>query len=338
MIELFLHIQQVLFAAINAVSRSVLNIMLYSLLSRIFHKWFGFHIVASFFCSMYCISKIVSYVKRLWITNRMKNKTQDEKIIPSELSWESSRRLVQIKYYFSKIFIFSIRTNNENDKFEIDWKYLLDDDTKNMFSSIVNIPFNNGWLFFATIVLTEYQMNHFNDNYIISLIRTISFFIILICGSSIRYQTLYERDKKKFFDFIIKNRDEIECCIAYSNNTIPVGSVCLQIMNSPEGSVIMVQLCQLNSKFNDYFYDVANYICKNLIERLKVNGDGKPIRLVWSLPTCKKDWIFALKANKFILNNSYKDFSFMPLVNSYIEQYEYQDLSSNSLDDTNKNE
>ncbi len=236
------------------------------------------------------------------------------------------------------------RTNNENDKFEIDWKYLLDDDAKNMFSSIINIPFNSRSLFFATIIITEYQMNNYNYNYIISLIRTISFFIILISGSSIRYQTLFERDKKKIFDLNIKNRDEIERYIIYSNKTIPIASICLQILNTPENSIFMVQLCQINSKFNDYFYDLANYTCQNLIERSKFYGNEKKksIRLIWSLPTCKQNWLFAIKSNQLILRNSYKDFSFMPFVNSYVEQYEYfyeyKDLSSNILDDTNKDE
>jgi hypothetical protein len=187
-------------------------------------------------------------------------------------------------------------------------------------------------------------MNNYNYNYIISLIRTITFFIILISGSSIRYQTLFERDRTKFFDLMIKNRDEIERYIIYSNNNIPIVLVCLQIFNTSENSVFMVQLYQINSKFNDYFYDLVNYTCRNLIERIKVYGNEKKksIRLIWSFPTCKQNWIFAIKSNQFILRNSYKDFSFMPLVNSYVEQYEYsyeyKDLSSNILDDTNKDQ
>ncbi len=230
------------------------------------------------------------------------------------------------------------------DKFETDWKFLLNDDLKNMFPSIVNIPFHNGWLFFATVIIIEYQINHYNYSYIISLIRTIGFFVILICGSSVRYQTLFERDHKKYIDFMIKNRDAIERCIVYSNNSIPVASVCLQIFNTPENSIFMVQLYQINSKFEDYFCDIANYTCRNLIELIKIYGNTnqKSIRLIWSLPTCKQNWIFAIKTNKFILKNSYKDFSFMPLVNSYVEQYEYiyeyKVLSSEILDDTKKDQ
>ncbi len=237
------------------------------------------------------------------------------------------------------------RTDNPPDKFEADWKYLLDDDAKTIFSSIVDIPFKNGWLFFATLMIIDYQMNHMNYSYTISLIRTIGFLIILICGSSIRYQTLFERDKKNFFDLMIKKRDEIERYIVYSSNNVPIASVCLQIMNVAENRILMIQLCQLNSKFNDYIYDIGNYICQKLIERLKISGDEneKSAGLIWSLPTCKQNWMFAIKANKFLLKNTYKDFSFMPLVNSYVEQYEYfyeyKGLSSEMVvDDKTANE
>ena len=80
---------QVLFAAIRTVSRSALNIMLYSVLSRIFNKWFGFNTFISFFCSAYCLSKIVGYFKRLWLNARLNNKKPDDKIVISELSWKS---------------------------------------------------------------------------------------------------------------------------------------------------------------------------------------------------------------------------------------------------------
>ena len=42
--------------------------------------------------------------------------------------------------------------------------------------------------------------------------------------------------------------------------------------------------------------------------------------------------------NKFILKSTYKDFSFMPLVNSYIEQYEYKYLSSEIIDEKKKDQ
>lgn len=240
------------------------------------------------------------------------------------------------------------RVNNDKDKFDSDWNFLLDDDEKNMFSSIVNIPFHNGWLFFVIFIIIEYQMNNYEDNYFISLSRTITFFLVLICGSSIRYQTLYQRDQKQFLEFMLKKRDEIQRFIVYSKNTIPIASISLQICNTPDNAVFMIQLYQMNSKFSDYFYDIANYICQHLIESIKMNGNEhkKSIHLIWSLATCKRNWVYALKTNQFILKHSYKDFSFMPLVHSYVEQYEYiyqyKDLSSSSttevLDEKNKDQ
>lgn len=82
-------ILQVAFAAIRTVSRSAVNIMLYSLLSRIFNTWLGFNSLISFFCSAYCLSKIVGYVKRLWLTARLNNKKPDEKIVIDTLTWQS---------------------------------------------------------------------------------------------------------------------------------------------------------------------------------------------------------------------------------------------------------
>jgi hypothetical protein len=80
---------QVLFVAIRTISRSALNIMLYSVLSRIFNKWFGFNTLITFFCSAYCLTKIVDYLKRFWLKARLHKKKPDEKIVLSELSWET---------------------------------------------------------------------------------------------------------------------------------------------------------------------------------------------------------------------------------------------------------
>ncbi|CAF0754350.1 unnamed protein product [Adineta steineri] len=332
---MLVYLLQVLFAAIRTVSRSALNIMLYSFLSRIF-KLFGFNTLITFFCSAYCLSKVTNSFQRLWLNARLNNKKPEEKITLNELTWESPTTIIMNE-----------GTDNQ-DKFETDWKYLLDDDAKNMFPSIVDIPFKNGWLFFATLYAIDYQMNSLNYSYTMSVIRTIGFLIILICGASVRYQTLFEREKNKYFDFMIKNRDEIERYIVYSkNNTKPVASICLQRINESETIILyMVQLFQLNSKFNDYIYDIENYICQKLFEQIKTSADEnkKSFRIIWSIPTCKQNWKFAITANKFILRNTYKDFSFMPLVNSYIEQYEYaydyKDLlsSENIIDDKIKNE
>ena len=305
---------QVIFAAIRTVSRSALNIMLYSMLSRIFNTWFGFNTLITFFCSAYCLSKIVNYFQRIWLQTRLKNKKSDEKILMEDLSWESGM--------------------NSTEKFESSWKFLLDDDTKNIFPAIVDIPFKNGWLFIATLMIIDYQMNNYAYTYTVSLLRTVGFFIVLISGASIRYQTLLEREKQKFFNHMTKVPNEIERYIVYSKETIPVASICLQIMNTEETNIFMVQLCQLNSKFNDYIYDITDYICQRLFERVKIYGNQtkKSIRLIWSIPTCKQNWMYAIKANKFILRNTYKDYSFMPLINSHVEQYEYlyeyEDLST----------
>ena len=247
-------------------------------------------------------------------------------------------------------FFLFIRTDNQNaltSKFEDDWEYLLDDDAKNIFSSIVNIPFKNVWLFFATLVTIDYQMNNLDYSYVTSLTRTIGFLIILICGSSIRYQTLFERDRKDSLNLLIKMRDEVERYILYLNNNgdyIPIASVGLQVINVPEKSIFMVQLDQLNSTFDDYVRDIGNYICQQLIERIKIYGDEnrKSVRLIWSIPSCKQRWTFAVKANKFVLINTYKDFSFMPFVNSYVQQYDYyyewKQSSSEIINDTIQNE
>ena len=152
--------------------------------------------------------------------------------------------------------------------------------------------------------------------------------MLLIAGAAVRYQTLFERERKKCLDFMQENPNEFERYIAYSQNTIPIASVCLQRKDADENAVLLVQLCQLNSKFRDYFYDIVNFTCRNLIERMKIytQENQKSIRLVWSLPTCQKNWTYGIQANKFRLKNTYRDFSFMPFVHSYVEQFEYEEL------------
>ncbi|CAF3390858.1 unnamed protein product [Rotaria sp. Silwood1] len=320
---------QVLFAAIRTISLSAVNLTLYSVLLHIFNYWLGFNGVISFICSAFCLSKTVRYLQRIWLNARLANKKLDEKIFLDQLTWQSPTTM-------------PIKTDNENepvDKFEMDWKYLLDDDTKNIFSSIVNVPFSNGWLFITTIIIVNYQMENFGYSYIGSLFRTIGPLIILLCGSTVRYQTLFERDKKNFFNVMLKKRDDMERYIIYSNNTTPIASACLQILNNSEIPIFMVQLYQLNSKFDDYLYDAGNYMCQKLIERIKIYGDEnkKSVRLIWSFPTCRNNWSIPIKNNKLILKNTYKDFSFLPFVNSHVEQYEYtyeyKDLSSEIIND-----
>jgi hypothetical protein len=84
---MFIALVQVLFATIRTVTRSAVNITLFSLLSRIFNTWLGFNTIVSFFCSAYCLSKIVAYFRRLWWTARLNNKKADERLVADELTW-----------------------------------------------------------------------------------------------------------------------------------------------------------------------------------------------------------------------------------------------------------
>lgn len=175
-------------------------------------------------------------------------------------------------------------------------------------------------------MIIDYQMNNLDCSYTFALLRTLACLIVLICGSSIRYQTLFEREKSNFFQVMVKQRDEIERYIVYTaDRSTPVASICVQSIPSPEIPTLMVQLFQLNSKFDDYIYDVERFLCQQLLERLKTIGNEKKkwSRLVWSIPTCRQNWAAVLKANKFTVRETYEDFAFMPLVKSYVEQYEF---------------
>ena len=327
---------QVTFAAVRTVSRSAVNIMLYSLLSRVFNQWFGFNSIISFFCSAYCLSKIVAYFKRLWLNARLRNKKPDEKLVPSELTWHSGtsaekgsvdhvQDTIRVQIH-CLLFRKPTEQSQSIDQFENDWRYLLDDDAKNLLPSIVNIPFNNGFLFFITLMVIDYQMNSLDFSYAYALVRTLAFLIVLICGSSIRYQTLIGRERQDFFQVMLKQRDEIERYIVYSaDRAAPVASICLQNIPSPEIPTLIVRLFQLNSKFDDYIHDVEHFLCQKVIERAKtlVSERGQRSRVVWSVPTCRQNWSVVLKANKFALRETYEDFAFLPLVKSYVEQYEY---------------
>jgi hypothetical protein len=91
---------QVLFVALRVVFRSAVNVMLYSILWRIFSVWFGLNSTISFFCSLFCLTKVVAYFQRLWLTGRLKNKKPDERIVLNELTWESPTTLITklVKY------------------------------------------------------------------------------------------------------------------------------------------------------------------------------------------------------------------------------------------------
>lgn len=218
---------------------------------------------------------------------------------------------------------FSSRTNHK--QFEIDWKQLIDDDTKHIFSSIVDIPFHSGWLYFLSFIYIDYYSDSYDFKCFLIILRVLSVLIVLISGSAIRYQTLLNRERDHLIDLIAKNPNDFERYIVYSGTKQPLASVCLQNHPVPEYRVFVIHLYQLNSKYTDYFYDIANYTCQRLIARLEVDGNERErnIHLVWPIATCKKSWTYAVRANKFYLRTTYKDFSFMPLVNSEIEQFEY---------------
>ena len=98
---------QVSLTAIRTISRSAFNIMLYSVLSSIF-KWFGFNSFISFVCSVYCLSKIVDYLQRIWLNARLKNKKSNERFVITELIWASPTtitiKLVKHIFAFGKEF------------------------------------------------------------------------------------------------------------------------------------------------------------------------------------------------------------------------------------------
>ncbi len=96
---MLIHLLQVLFVAICTVSRSALNLTLYSVFTRIFNRWLGLNGFISFFASLYCLSKIVAFFKRSWFNARIKNKKPDEKIVVNELTFESPTTLVKYRIF-----------------------------------------------------------------------------------------------------------------------------------------------------------------------------------------------------------------------------------------------
>ena len=224
---------------------------------------------------------------------------------------------------------------NKRPTFEKDWKFLVDNDRETILSSIVDIPFQNGWLFLVVILTVDYKFYNSEDNYIISLSRTIGFVLLLISGATLRYQTLFQRDQNKTLDLMIKNVIEFERHIVYLKNTTPVALFGLQRTESSENTILDVQLYMLNSKFSIYTSAIAKYICEDLIDNMKdlAEEDKKSIRLIWSFPSCRNNWKYAIKEEKLLLlTRKYKDFSFMPFVHSYVEQYERQQFVETKKD------
>lgn len=175
-------------------------------------------------------------------------------------------------------------------------------------------------------MIIDHQMNNMNYSYFYSLVRTIACLIVLICGSSIRYQTLFERERDEILEIVSKHEEVLERFIVYSQGkSVPIASICVQLLEAVDLPTFMVQMYHLNSTFNDYLADVEHFMCQKLIEHVKQLAENKKksCRILWSVPSCRKDWTPVLKSNQFTLRSNYADFAFMPLVKSHVEQYGY---------------
>lgn len=299
----------------HVVLKSLLNITACILLSRLLREWFDLHALLSFMIANYCISKIIQYIQQHLLRDRLTKKEPDEIVYLDQLSFHSSNDIL------------------DRLKFDNDWQVLLKDDRENLLSSIVNIVIQNRWLFLTTIILINYQINGATSTYVQSLSPWIALIILLVSGSAIRYQTLFERERED-------QADKLERSIVYLRDTIPTVSIGVKRVENDTEIVFTVQSYQLNSKFNDYFYDLACFACKNLIELAKNSAvdKGKSIRLVWALPICKNIWSYGLKAKEFLPTKKYRDFSFMPLVHSHVQVYQYEQSFENITEERKKNQ
>ena len=293
----------------------MLNIVACFLLSRLLKEWFGLHEIISLFGANYCISTMTGYILRQQLRDRLKKKEPNERIYLDRLSFQSSS------------------DTNDRRKFEQHWQLLIDDDRENRLSAIIDVPLQNRWLFFVTIILINYQLDSTTWSYVRALFRTIGLMIVLISGSAIRYQTLFEREREK-------HRERFERWIVYSQDVFPVVSIEVQRIDRGDEFVFLVQSFHINSKFRDYFYDLACYTCQNLIDWTKQSGmtNEKSIRLMWPLTSCEKIWIYALNSKGFVSQRTYRDFSFMPMVHSYVQEYYYEQSLSNINEESRKDQ
>lgn len=291
---------QISIALFHVIVKSTLNIIACILLSRLLKDWFDLHTVVSFMIANYCISKIIEYIQRHLLRDRLSKKEADEIVYLDQLSFHSSNEI------------------NDRISFDNDWQMLLEDDRENLLASIMNIPVQNRWLFFATIILITYQLNA-TSNYLQALTPSIVLILVLVSGSAIRYQTLFEREREQ-------HAETLERRMVYLRKTIPSVSIGVKRVENENEIVLTVQSYQSNSKFNDYFYDLACFACKNLVESAKNSAleNEKSIRVIWPLPSCKSIWSFALKAKEFHQTKTYQDFSFMPMVHSTVQVYQYE--------------
>jgi hypothetical protein len=74
-----------------------------------------------------------------------------------------------------------------------------------------------------TLIIIDYQMNNLEYSYTSALVRTLAGLIVMICGSSIRYQTLSAREKSNFFQLMSKERDAIERYIVHMLTKANIG-------------------------------------------------------------------------------------------------------------------
>ncbi|CAF1609644.1 unnamed protein product, partial [Didymodactylos carnosus] len=154
--QMLAHLIQAIFACSHTIFRSIINITLYSLLSRIFLNWFRFNSFVTFLCTAWCITKITKYIRRLWLNARLQNKKPTEKILVNELIWKSDDN-----------------NDNEND-FKDNWNKLIKDEYEHFFSGVVRIPFENGWVCIGVMVIVNYLTNNAGFSYLSALFRTVS--------------------------------------------------------------------------------------------------------------------------------------------------------------------
>ena len=63
-----------------------IHIVLYTWISRIFLIWFDFHAVIGFFCSQYCVSKIIQTIFYLKMKIQLRLRKSDDIIAIDDLS------------------------------------------------------------------------------------------------------------------------------------------------------------------------------------------------------------------------------------------------------------
>ncbi|CAF0774521.1 unnamed protein product [Didymodactylos carnosus] len=310
--QMLIHLCQAIFAASHTLLRAIFNIALYSVLSRIFLNWFGFNTLLAFVCTAWCITKITTYVRRFWLTTRLQNKKPIEKIIVNELVWKCNE-------------------DDDSRHFKENWNKLMQDDYEHSFASIVRVPFDNGWLCFGVMIFIDYLTNNTDLSYLSALFCTVGFVVLVCCGSSIRYQTLLNREKQ--VQEQEQDDDSSEKYLVLSNN-IPVAA--LKIKQSKWNNAFNVVFYSCHSKYMDYITDIANFSLKNVLHRIAVycsKYDNSQCQILWNIPTYKIEWTYALQVNGFTGKTLWTEFAYLPFVKSTVTQYQYDLTVENNNDD-----